>query len=60
MSSVPGIFCCRMQVAASVNLGRIKGREQSLQSKWKKNDQAPPRVVPEEAGRSGSGESGPK
>lgn len=50
----------RMQVAASVNLGKIKGREESLKSRWRKNDQAPTRAVPVEAGRSGSGESGPK
>ena len=46
-------------MAASVNLGRMKGRQESLKSRWSKKDQAPTRIVPVESGRLVSGECGP-
>lgn len=45
-----------MQVAASVHLEGMKGRQQCLKSRWK--DQAPTRIVPAEKGRAGSGDVG--
>lgn len=45
-----------MQVAASVNLEGMKGRQQSVKSRWK--DQAPTRIVPAEEGTAGSGNVG--
>lgn len=45
VSPGPGILW-RVQVAASVSLGRIKGRQKSLKTRWRK-DQAQGKVGPE-------------
>lgn len=36
-------------MTGSVNLRRMKGRQESLKSRWRKKDQAPTRIVPVES-----------